>query len=553
MNKIISLSKSKKRILIIGIAFVLLLLAAGYTVFIAPLLNQEKWIYKEAAVEKGSLIVGVKESGSLQYGIESIEYDLDLEVGEDDSDEEDADDEDEEDTVQKYLKIEDIYVAPGQRIASGDMMLKFTEDSVSAVRKLLEKARIDAQVAYNEAETEYNLSVLEKSTDYETERVEQNYANTIYKSAQNTIDNSISAMEVEINQRNSNITTLEEKAKEAQENYQEALTTYEGAQDAMALTGVDDTANFLVIQKVYVNAKNTFISAKDKLEQAEEQIAENATQIARLQSKLEAAQKKRTIEHLDVKQAYQESVITGENAQITYTASLESLKEELQEAEEDKKTVEKQVKAFEEFVGEGGALYADKAGIITELGFEAGDTLKTTGNVVSYATPSDMTLSIDMTQEDVVALSVGDTVEIIFNAYEDTVYEGTILSIDTTATSRDSATISYTVVIGVEGDTEKLFGGMTADITFVTNEKEDVLYLSKKAIVEQNGKSYVYVKTALGGRQLKAVETGISNGINIEIISGLEEGDTIYIASRVSSESEVENTGGVDENNNKNP
>ncbi len=534
-------------------AFILLLLAAGYTVFIAPLLNQEKWIYKETMVEKGSLIVGVKESGSLQYGIESIDYDLDLDVGDEDSDEDDDKDEEDEDSVQKCLKIEEIYVAPGQRINSGDMLLKFTEDSVSAVRKLLEKARIDAQVAYNEAETEYNLSVLEKSTNYETEQVEQNYANTIYKSAQRNIDNSITAMEVEINQRNSNIPTLEENVKEARKDYQEALTTYEGAQDAMALTGVDDTANFIVIQKIYVNAKNAYLSAKDKLEQAEEQITENATQIARLQSKMETAQKKRSIEKLDVNQTYQESVITGENAQITYTASLESLKEELQEAEEDKKTVEKQVKAFEEFVGEDGALYADKDGIVTELGYEAGDTLKTTGKVVSYATPSDMTLSIDMTQEDVVALSVGDKVEIIFNAYKDTIYEGTILSIDTTATSRDSATISYTVVIGVGGDTEKLFGGMTADITFVTNEKEDVLNISKKAIVEQNGKPYVYVKTALGGKQLKAVETGISNGINIEIISGLEEGDTVYIGSRVSSESEVENTGGVNENNSENP
>ncbi len=551
MNKIIALTKSKKRILIIGFAFILLLLAAGYTVFIAPLLNQEKWVYKEAAVEKGSLIVGVKESGSLQYGIESIDYDLNLDVGEEDSDEDD--DEEEEDMVQKYLKIEEIYVAPGQRIASGDMLLKFTEDSVSAVRKLLEKARIDAQVAYNEAETEYNLSVLEKSTDYKTEQVEQNYANTIYKTAQKTIDNDISAIEVEINQRNSNITTLEEKVKEAQEDYKEALTTYEGAQEAMNLTGVEDTANFLIVQKVYLNARNAYISAKDKLEQAEEQISENVTQIAKLQNKMKVAKNKRTIEQIDVSQAYQESVITGENAQITYTASLESLKEELQEAEEDKKTVEEQVKAFEEFVGEGGALYAGKAGIVTELGFEAGDTLKTTGNVVSYATPSDMTISIDITQEDVVALSVGDKVEIIFNAYEDTIYEGKILSIDTTATSRDSATISYTVVIGVEGDTEKLFGGMTADITFVTNEKEDILYVSKKAIVEQNGKSYVYVKTALGGKELKAVETGISNGMNIEITSGLEEGDTIYIASRVSSESEVENTGGVNENNNENP
>ena len=55
-----------------------------------------------------------------------------------------------------------------------------------------------------------------------------------------------------------------------------------------------------------------------------------------------------------------------------------------------------------------------------------------------------------------------------------------------------------------------------------------------RAIVEENGKTYVYRKTALGGRELAEVETGITNGVDIEILSGLEEGDTIYLASKVS-------------------
>ena len=96
--------------------------------------------------------------------------------------------------------------------------------------------------------------------------------------------------------------------------------------------------------------------------------------------------------------------------------------------------------------------------------------------------------------------------------------------------------------ISVEGELEQLYGGMTADVIFVTEEKEDVLYVSRKAIVEENGKTYVYRKTALGGRELAEVETGITNGVDIEILSGLEEGDTIYLASKVSSEAEVKST-----------
>ena len=139
-------------------------------------------------------------------------------------------------------------------------------------------------------------------------------------------------------------------------------------------------------------------------------------------------------------------------------------------------------------------------------------------------------------------LQVGDAVDIAFTAYPEESYTGSILSINTTATSDYSNTVSYTVEISAEGALEKLYGGMTADVIFVTEEKEDVIYVSRKAIVEENGKTYVYRKTALGGKELAEVEIGITNGVDIEILSGLEEGDTIYLASKVSSEAEVKST-----------
>jgi HlyD family secretion protein len=153
-----------------------------------------------------------------------------------------------------------------------------------------------------------------------------------------------------------------------------------------------------------------------------------------------------------------------------------------------------------------------------------------------------MTISVDVAQEDVVELSVGDSVEIEFTAYEGEIYNGVIYSIDTTATAKNSNTVSYTVLISVEGDTTELYGGMVADITFVTDKKEDVLFVSRKAIVTENGKTYVYRKTSMGGKELAEVETGINNGTSIEILSGLNEGDTIYIASKVSSETEVKSS-----------
>lgn len=537
-----SVSRKKKRWIAAGAGLLVLILAASYTVFLAPLLEQEQWVYKESTVERGTLTVGVSESGMLEYGITSLLYDLDLDVSDEDEEDsdEDSDDTDSDETVQKYLKIEEIYVASGQRIEEGDALIKLTEDSVSDVRRLLESAVVDARSAYNEAEAEYNLSVLEAQTTYDTQLVESEYAASIYSSKSQSVTNDIEAIQVEINQRNANISLLEEALEQAKEDYAEALETYESACQSLEAADIDHTENFMTYQNAYVSAQTQYQNAKTALEQAQQNLEDNTEEIASLEEQLANAQAKSAIDMLDAKEAYEEALIEGDNAQTNYNAQLESLEETLNEAEEEKNQVEEKLQAFEDFVGEDGILYADGSGIVTQVGYEAGDNLVQSGVILSYAAPDDMTISVDVTQEDVVDFAVGDLVEILFTAYEDTPYEGTILSIDTTATARNSNTISYTVVIGVNGDTELLYGGMTADITFVTEEKEDVLYVSRRAIVEENGKSYVYRQTALGGRELAEVETGISNGVNIEILSGLSEGDIIYIVSRVSSETEVE-------------
>lgn len=138
-------------------------------------------------------------------------------------------------------------------------------------------------------------------------------------------------------------------------------------------------------------------------------------------------------------------------------------------------------------------------------------------------------------QEDIVDFGVGDTVKIQFTAYEDTDYEGVITAMDTMTTSGDS-TVSYPVTIRVLGNTDALYDGMTADVTFVTAEREDTLFVTRSAIVEQNGKTYVYTDGENGEKVLTEVQTGLRNGLSVEIVSGLSEGQTYYIASRVSEE-----------------
>ncbi len=183
-----------------------------------------------------------------------------------------------------------------------------------------------------------------------------------------------------------------------------------------------------------------------------------------------------------------------------------------------------------------GTVLAAESGIVTEVGYEAGDSLMNAGTLIAFAKADEMTVSVDVSQEDVVAMKVGDTVEISFSAYEGETYQGVIESITTTATSRNSATISYPVVVSIQGDTTLLYSGMTADVTFVTEEAENVCYVLRKAVVSEDGKSQLYIKSG-DAYVLTPVTTGIQNSEYIEIKTdnqnGINAGDKYYIRTLV--------------------
>ncbi|MBD5452642.1 MAG: HlyD family efflux transporter periplasmic adaptor subunit, partial [Lachnospiraceae bacterium] len=221
----------------------------------------------------------------------------------------------------------------------------------------------------------------------------------------------------------------------------------------------------------------------------------------------------------------------GSIADVRYESSLTSYKNALTKAQNTLDDAMEKLDAFESFVGDG-TVYAEGSGIVTEVGYEVDDYLMNTGTLIAFAKAEDMTVSVDVAQEDVVTMKVGDSVELSFSAYEDEIYNGVIQSITTTATSRSSATISYPVVISIQGDTSKLYGGMTADVSFVTEEASDVSYVLRKAIVEENGKNGLYIKS--GDNYVFApVTTGFTNGAYIEVKDGIHAGDCYYIKTLV--------------------
>ena len=75
---------------------------------------------------------------------------------------------------------------------------------------------------------------------------------------------------------------------------------------------------------------------------------------------------------------------------------------------------------------------------------------------------------------------------------------------------------------------------MTCDVTFITKETKEVLYVANRAVYREGTKSYVKMKQEDGTIVEREIVTGFSDGVSVEVIEGLSEGDVVLIESMVS-------------------
>lgn len=538
MNKKPLSRKKKMRIAIMILAAVLFMGTACFTVFIKPLLEKEEWIYKENTVEYGELQVGVTETGSVSLGETTQLYDIDISTDEEDEEE---DDDDDEDAVEKYLRIEAVYAAVGQRIQEGDPVYKFTDDSVEAVRKALQYDKTEKEIALAEAQSEYEVGILTASLSYDETLNTATLAEATYNNKVAQLQTDLAAKGLQIEQLLEDILDLQISLVDEDywEQKEDILDAYDDALEDLEEEIDDAFTNSIEAQVAYNSAKDSYDNLFTQIDDTNQQIHDKMEEIYDLQEEIEMTQQLVSGELLVAAQSLETANVSGEIADSKYASNIRTYENAVTDAQEEVDDAAEKLQDFEDFVGDG-MIYAKGTGLVTQLGFEADDKLETEGaTLIAFAEKENMTINVDVSQEDVVTMEVGDAVQIAFTAYEEELYEGVIDSITTSATSTDSATVSYPVVIAIQGDTSKIYGGMTADVTFVTDESAEVAFISKKAIVEQDGKKYVYQKKG-NGYALTPISTGFTDGVNVEVVSGLSQGDTYYIASVVTQAIEEE-------------
>ena len=156
----------------------------------------------------------------------------------------------------------------------------------------------------------------------------------------------------------------------------------------------------------------------------------------------------------------------------------------------------------------------------------------------TLSTQGNLSVSVSVDELDINSMSIGQEATVTLDAIENQSFTGTVSSIANTSSSSSGGVAKYTVKLTLPKD-DSMKIGMNASVNIVASESTDVLIIPVSALQERGDESYVYTKIDEDGNLSGevTVTTGLSDGTNVEIKDGLEEGTTIYYQKSDSSNS----------------
>ena len=195
-------------------------------------------------------------------------------------------------------------------------------------------------------------------------------------------------------------------------------------------------------------------------------------------------------------------------------------------------------------------------GTIADKNYNAGETTEANQVLCTIYDLSYLTMTLSVDELDIASIEVGQSVSIVADAVEDTTYTGTVTKVSVAGTSSGSAT-TYPVTIRID-ETDGLLPGMSVDATIELASAEDVLAIPSAALNRGDtvlvtadspsaANGTLVESTTEDGEDYYSVEvtTGVSGDDYIEIVSGLQEGDTVAYIPTSSSSSEMGMMGGM--------
>ncbi len=196
-------------------------------------------------------------------------------------------------------------------------------------------------------------------------------------------------------------------------------------------------------------------------------------------------------------------------------------------------------------------------GVVLSKSVEEGQTVAASFNTPELFTIArdltDMRVIADIDEADIGGVKEGQRVSFTVDAFPDDKFEGQVTQVRQQATT-ESNVVTYEVVISAPNNDLKLKPGLTANVTIFTLEKNGVLVAPAKALRFMPNEALLKKEETIEdveapqklwtkeGNVFKAhkVETGTTNGMLTEIVSGISAGTEVLVDFSISGGEEVQ-------------
>ena len=183
----------------------------------------------------------------------------------------------------------------------------------------------------------------------------------------------------------------------------------------------------------------------------------------------------------------------------------------------------------------GRTVTAPSSGSIVELNAKVGATV--TGGMImgesdtsggkqcmQIADLSKMKVTVQVGEKDIAKIAVGQSANVTYPAFPDIVSQGTVTAIASVANSDSNyggGSVTFNVDILIEAPDSRLKPGMTAEVSVVTEQLDDVVMVPTMALMTEDGENYyVNVATDAEGKKSRRVKVNVVTQNDNEAVVG---------------------------------
>ena len=177
---------------------------------------------------------------------------------------------------------------------------------------------------------------------------------------------------------------------------------------------------------------------------------------------------------------------------------------------------------------ENSLIKASISGTITKIEYEVGEQVSAGLPVISMLGENDFEIEVDVSEADIAKVNKNNLVEVTLDAFGDDVkFSGQVYFIEPAETVIQDV-IYYKVKINFDVGEKAVKSGMTANVIITTAEKDNVLIMPSRAVVERNS-GEKYARVLINNQVLeKSITVGLRGDEGmIEILSGVKEGENV--------------------------